>query len=127
MRALLVEASAKLIEEALLLRHRRRRWRCRFDFEVAVHTLSSRGVAGLSTLSVWWHKLGIRHERIDPGHPEQNGRHENGDPLSLRIASGSPYSSKTRCRARLTTFVFVLVSATIAMMNRLYESVIVNG
>lgn len=37
---------------------------------------SSRGVAGLSTLSVWWHKLGIRHERIDPGHPEQNGRHE---------------------------------------------------
>ncbi len=37
---------------------------------------SSRGVAGLSTLSVWWHKLGIRHERIEPGHPEQNGRHE---------------------------------------------------
>ncbi len=37
---------------------------------------STRGVAGLSTLSVWWHKLGIRHERIDPGHPEQNGRHE---------------------------------------------------
>jgi len=37
---------------------------------------SARGVAGLSTLSVWWHKLGIRHERIDPGHPEQNGRHE---------------------------------------------------
>ena len=37
---------------------------------------STRGVAGLSTLSVWWHKLGIRHERTDPGHPEQNGRHE---------------------------------------------------
>jgi hypothetical protein len=25
---------------------------------------------------VWWVKLGIKHERIQPGHPEQNGRHE---------------------------------------------------
>jgi putative transposase len=31
---------------------------------------------GLSRLSVWWVRLGIRHERIQPGHPEQNGRHE---------------------------------------------------
>jgi putative transposase len=30
----------------------------------------------LSRLSIWWVKLGIRHERIAPGHPEQNGRHE---------------------------------------------------
>src|SRR5439155_5335112 len=37
---------------------------------------SAKGLAGLSKLSVWWHKLGIRHERIEPGHPEQNGRHE---------------------------------------------------
>jgi putative transposase len=37
---------------------------------------ASRGAGGLSTLSVWWVKLGIRHERIQPGHPEQNGRHE---------------------------------------------------
>jgi putative transposase len=34
------------------------------------------GVTGLSALSVWWLKLGIRHERIDPGCPQQNGRHE---------------------------------------------------
>jgi putative transposase len=32
--------------------------------------------AGLSRLSIWWMHLGIRHERIEPGHPEQNGRHE---------------------------------------------------
>jgi transposase InsO family protein len=32
--------------------------------------------AGLSALSVWWIKLGIVPERIEPGHPEQNGRHE---------------------------------------------------
>ena len=33
-------------------------------------------LAGLSRLNLWWIKLGIRHQRIDPGHPEQNGRHE---------------------------------------------------
>ena len=31
---------------------------------------------GLSRLSVWWLRLGIDIERIKPGHPEQNGRHE---------------------------------------------------
>jgi putative transposase len=37
---------------------------------------ASRAVAGLSRLSVWWMKLGIVPERIEAGHPEQNGRHE---------------------------------------------------
>jgi putative transposase len=37
---------------------------------------ASVGVTGLSALSVWWTKLGIRHERITPGKPQQNGRHE---------------------------------------------------
>jgi transposase InsO family protein len=36
----------------------------------------SSALAGLSRLSVRWIKLGIVLERIDPGHPEQNGRHE---------------------------------------------------
>jgi putative transposase len=31
---------------------------------------------GLSKLSIWWLRLGISIERIKPGHPEQNGRHE---------------------------------------------------
>ena len=34
------------------------------------------GAGGLSRLSVWWIKLGIGPERIDPGQPAQNGRHE---------------------------------------------------
>ena len=34
------------------------------------------GVTGLTSLSVWWIKLGIKHERIDAGCPQQNGRHE---------------------------------------------------
>jgi transposase InsO family protein len=37
---------------------------------------ASTGLAGLSRLSVWWHRLGIVPERIAPGHPEQNGQHE---------------------------------------------------
>lgn len=37
---------------------------------------ASVGAGGLSRLGVWWVKLGIRLERIMPGHPEQNGRHE---------------------------------------------------
>jgi transposase InsO family protein len=30
----------------------------------------------LSKLAVWWLRLGIAIERIKPGHPQQNGRHE---------------------------------------------------
>ncbi len=37
---------------------------------------ASSAVGGLSRLAVWWTKLGIAHERIQAGHPEQNGRHE---------------------------------------------------
>jgi hypothetical protein len=34
------------------------------------------GALGLTRLSGWWVKLGIRVEFIEPGHPEQNGAHE---------------------------------------------------
>lgn len=37
---------------------------------------ASPGLGGLSQLSVWWMRLGIVPERIAPGHPEQNGSHE---------------------------------------------------
>ena len=37
---------------------------------------ASAGVSGLTALSAWWARLGIAHERIDPGKPQQNGRHE---------------------------------------------------
>jgi transposase InsO family protein len=37
---------------------------------------ASVGIGGLSSLAVWFVKLGIRPERIEKGHPEQNGRHE---------------------------------------------------
>jgi putative transposase len=37
---------------------------------------ASTGPGRLTQLAVWWLKLGIQLDRIDPGHPEQNGRHE---------------------------------------------------
>lgn len=37
---------------------------------------SPNALFGLSRLSLWWLRLGIQLERIKPGHPEQNGRHE---------------------------------------------------
>lgn len=37
---------------------------------------SVRSPIGLSRLSAWWRTLGIEHERIRPGHPEENGSHE---------------------------------------------------
>jgi putative transposase len=36
----------------------------------------STGLCGLSRLSAWWIRLGIIPKRTQPGHPEQNGRHE---------------------------------------------------
>jgi len=46
---------------------------------------------GLSRLSVWWLRLGIQIERIKPGHPEQNGRHERMH-LTLKKAATKPAS-----------------------------------
>jgi putative transposase len=37
---------------------------------------ATKAVGGLSRLSVWWIQLGILPERIEPGQPQQNGRHE---------------------------------------------------
>jgi putative transposase len=37
---------------------------------------SGSAIFGLSKLSVWWLRLGIGIERIQPGQPQQNGRHE---------------------------------------------------
>ncbi len=46
---------------------------------------------GLSKLSVWWLRLGINIERIKPGHPEQNGRHERMH-LTLKTEATRPAS-----------------------------------
>lgn len=37
---------------------------------------ATKAIAGLSRLNIWWTQLGIAHDRIALGHPEQNGAHE---------------------------------------------------
>ena len=50
---------------------------------------ASTGAGGLTALSIWWIHLGILHERIDPGKPQQNGRHERMH-LTLKQDTASP-------------------------------------
>ena len=47
----------------------------------------------MSKLSVWWLRLGIRIERIKPGHPQQNGRHERMH-LTLKRETTKPAAFK---------------------------------
>jgi putative transposase len=50
---------------------------------------SPNALFNLSKLSVWWLRLGIEIERIKPGHPQQNGRHERMH-LTLKIETTRP-------------------------------------
>ncbi len=60
---------------------------------------ASRAVAGLSRLSVWWIKLGIEPDRIQPGKPQQNGRHERMH-LTLKQQTASPPAKTFRKQQR---------------------------
>ena len=51
--------------------------------------------AGLSRLAMWWLRLGIRHERIEPGCPQQNGRHERMH-QTLKQETASPPGDNLR-------------------------------
>jgi transposase InsO family protein len=53
---------------------------------------ATKALGGLSTLSIRWIKLGIVPERIEPGHPEQNGRHERMH-KTLKAETASPPSA----------------------------------
>ena len=52
---------------------------------------SPNALFGLSKLSVWWLRLGIQIQRIKPGHPQQNGRHERIH-LTLKNEATKPAS-----------------------------------
>lgn len=53
---------------------------------------ASIGIGGLTRLSVWLIKLGVKPERINSGHPEQNGRHERMH-RTLKEETASPPES----------------------------------
>uniref|UniRef100_UPI00166F39EA integrase core domain-containing protein n=1 Tax=Aureimonas glaciei TaxID=1776957 RepID=UPI00166F39EA len=61
------------------------------------------GPTGLTQLSAWWIKLGIRHERIDPGVPQQNGRHERCH-LTLLEAMRPPAADRAEQQQRFDAF-----------------------
>jgi transposase InsO family protein len=54
---------------------------------------------GLSRLAVWWIRLGIRPERIQPGRPDQNGRHERMH-RTLKAETAKPPRSSFRAQQR---------------------------
>ena len=56
---------------------------------------ASTGPGRLSRLAVWWLKLGIHLDRIDPGHPEQNGRHER---FHLTLQTEADLAARARRR-----------------------------
>ena len=60
---------------------------------------ASVAVGGLSSLSVWWIKLGILPERIEPAHPEQNGRLERLH-RTLKAETATPPRSSIRTQQR---------------------------
>ncbi len=66
---------------------------------------SAHALYGLSKLSVWWLRLGIRLERITPGHPEQNGRHERMHLTLKREATKPAARNVLQQQARFDTFV----------------------
>jgi transposase InsO family protein len=66
---------------------------------------SPNGLFQLSRLSVWWLRLGIGIERIRPGHPQQNGRHERMH-LTLKQETTRPAGANIlQQQARFDTFV----------------------
>jgi putative transposase len=60
---------------------------------------------GLSKLSVWWLRLGIGLERIKPGNPQQNGRHDRMHLTLKREATKPPARNFLQQQARFDTFI----------------------
>jgi putative transposase len=66
---------------------------------------SPNALFGLSKLAVWWLRLGLTIERIKPGHPEQNGRHERMHLTLKREATKPACANFLQQQARFDRFV----------------------
>jgi transposase InsO family protein len=66
---------------------------------------SANALFNLSKLSVWWLRLGIAIERIKPGHPQQNGRHERMHLTLKKEATRPPGANILQQQARFDAFV----------------------
>ena len=66
---------------------------------------SGNSLFGLTKLSVWWLRLGIGLERIKPGNPQQNGRHERMH-LTLKKEATKPAAKNLlQQQARFDRFI----------------------
>jgi transposase InsO family protein len=80
-----------------------------FGLPVAIRSdngppFASTGAAGLSRLAVHWLKLGIALERIDPGAPQQNGRHERMHATLKAETARPPAETAADQQARFDAF-----------------------
>ena len=66
---------------------------------------SPNGLYNLSRLSVWWLRLGIRIERITPGKPQQNGRHERMHLTLKKETTRPPGANSLQQQARFDAFI----------------------
>jgi transposase InsO family protein len=66
---------------------------------------SPNALFNLSKLSVWWLRLGIAIERIKPGQPQQNGRHERMHLTLKQEATRPPGMNSLQQQARFDAFV----------------------
>ena len=66
---------------------------------------SPNALFNLSKLSVWWLRLGIAIERIKPGHPQQNGRHERMHLTLKKETTRPPGSNSLQQQDRFDAFV----------------------
>ena len=66
---------------------------------------SAHALYGLSKLAVWWLRLGIQIERITPGHPQQNGRHERMHLTLKREATKPAAANVLQQQARFDDFL----------------------
>ena len=66
---------------------------------------SPNALFNLSKLSVWWLRLGVEIERIKPGHPQQNGRHERMHLTLKREATRPAGMNSLQQQARFDAFV----------------------
>jgi transposase InsO family protein len=66
---------------------------------------SPNALFNLSKLSVWWLRLGIAIERIKPGHPQQNGRHERMHLTLKKEATRPPGANILQQQGRFDAFV----------------------
>ena len=65
---------------------------------------SPNALFNLSKLAVWWLRLGIAIERIKPGHPQQNGRHERMHLTLKQEATRPPGMNSLQQQARFDAF-----------------------